>query len=170
MLCHLLGKFFITWYPLCLFISFLLLTTSYQIISVIDTWAKAPQGRDGASKAMKMLKKMNALYLEEGDVSMKPTGESRNEVWGPIAIRFPHCLIIFDCLEKVYTYSACMNAFAKSAEMDAPTKAEALLKEMKKAYEAGDMDAKPNVVSWTLFASQLCKYNSFLTTKDFLSL
>ena len=47
-----------------------------------------------------------------------------------------------------------MNAFAKSAELDAPSKAEALLKEMRKAYEAGDMDAKPNVVSRTMFVSQ----------------
>jgi hypothetical protein len=48
----------------------------------------------------------------------------------------------------VYTYSACINAFAKSNEPDAPIQAEALLKGMKMSYEAGDMDVKPNVVNY----------------------
>ena len=48
----------------------------------------------------------------------------------------------------VYTYSACINAFAKSSDSDAPKRAEALLADMKKAYEAGDMDVKPNVVNY----------------------
>lgn len=48
----------------------------------------------------------------------------------------------------MYTYSACINAFAKSNEPDAPIQAEALLKGMKMSYEAGDMDVKPNVVNY----------------------
>lgn len=48
----------------------------------------------------------------------------------------------------MYTYSACINAFAKSADPDAPKQAEALLADMKMAYEAGDMDVKPNVVNY----------------------
>jgi hypothetical protein len=50
-----------------------------------------------------------------------------------------------------------MNAFAKSAEIDAPHKAELLLDQMKSAYEAGDMDVKPNVVN----------YNSVSLTSQF---
>ena len=41
-----------------------------------------------------------------------------------------------------------MNAFAKSADTDAPYKAELLLEEMKSAYDVGDMDVKPNVVNY----------------------
>ena len=48
----------------------------------------------------------------------------------------------------VYTYSACLNAFAKSSDLDAPNQAETLLADMIKAYEAGDMDVKPNVVNY----------------------
>jgi pentatricopeptide repeat domain (PPR motif) len=50
--------------------------------------------------------------------------------------------------KSVYTYSACINAFAKSNEPDAPIQAEALLKGMKRSYEAGDMDVRPNVVNY----------------------
>lgn len=88
--------------------------------SVIDTWAKSGK-KNGAAKAMNLLKQMEKLYVEEGQQGMKP---------------------------NVYTYSACINAFAKSADPEAPKEAEALLLDMKKAYEAGDMDVKPNVVNY----------------------
>jgi len=48
----------------------------------------------------------------------------------------------------VYTYSACINAFAKSSDSESPVRAEALLGDMQRAYEAGDMDVKPNVVNY----------------------
>ncbi len=70
---------------------------------------------------MSLLKRMERLYAEEGETGMKP---------------------------NVYTYSACINAFAKSEDPNAPKQAEALLEDMKKAYQAGDMDVKPNVVNY----------------------
>jgi hypothetical protein len=48
----------------------------------------------------------------------------------------------------VFTYSACINAFAKSEDPDAPKQAEALLADMKRSHQAGDMDVKPNVVNY----------------------
>ena len=48
----------------------------------------------------------------------------------------------------VYTYSACINAFAKSDDLDSPKQAELLLEDMKNAYKNGDMDVKPNVVNY----------------------
>eukprot|EP00553_Chaetoceros_curvisetus_P013306 CAMPEP_0204638090 /NCGR_PEP_ID=MMETSP0717-20131115/38520_1 /ASSEMBLY_ACC=CAM_ASM_000666 /TAXON_ID=230516 /ORGANISM="Chaetoceros curvisetus" /LENGTH=178 /DNA_ID=CAMNT_0051657741 /DNA_START=155 /DNA_END=688 /DNA_ORIENTATION=+ len=59
--------------------------------SVIDTWAKSGN-KDGAAKAMNLLKQMERLYVEEGQRGMKP---------------------------NVYTYSACINAFAKSTDPSA---------------------------------------------------
>uniref|UniRef100_A0A7S3Q844 Pentacotripeptide-repeat region of PRORP domain-containing protein n=1 Tax=Chaetoceros debilis TaxID=122233 RepID=A0A7S3Q844_9STRA len=88
--------------------------------SVIDTWAKSGD-RNGAARAMNLLKQMEKLYVEEGEQGMKP---------------------------NVYTYSACINAFAKSTDSSAPMQAEALLADMKKAYEAGDMEVQPNVVNY----------------------
>lgn len=48
----------------------------------------------------------------------------------------------------VYTYSACINAFAKSTDSEAPQRAQALLTDMKRAYEAGDIDVIPNVINY----------------------
>ena len=44
-------------------------------ISVIDAWAKAHPNKNGSTKAMKLLKRMNELYKEEADLSMRPTGK-----------------------------------------------------------------------------------------------
>lgn len=48
----------------------------------------------------------------------------------------------------VYTYSACINAFAKSHALDAPNHAEALLSRMKECVQAGDTTLQPNVVNY----------------------
>jgi hypothetical protein len=42
--------------------------------SVIDTWAKSGK-KNGAAKAMNLLKQMEKLYVEEGQQGMKPNGE-----------------------------------------------------------------------------------------------
>ena len=42
--------------------------------SVIDAWAKSGS-KDGAAKAMNLLKQMEKLYVEEGQRGMKPNGE-----------------------------------------------------------------------------------------------
>ena len=42
--------------------------------SVIDTWAKSGK-KNGAAKAMNLLKRMEQLYAEEGELGMKPNGE-----------------------------------------------------------------------------------------------
>jgi len=49
---------------------------------------------------------------------------------------------------SVYTYSACINAFAKSSDVDAPLHAEALLNRMKDCVQAGDISLKPNVINY----------------------
>ena len=41
--------------------------------SVIDTWAKSGK-KNGAAKAMDLLKQMEQLYVEEGQLGMKPNG------------------------------------------------------------------------------------------------
>lgn len=49
---------------------------SHAIISVLhflDTWAKSGH-KDGAAKAMGLLKRMEKLYLEKGELGMKPNG------------------------------------------------------------------------------------------------
>lgn len=43
--------------------------------SVIDTWARSGM-KNGAAKAMHLLKKMEQLYVEEGQLGMKPNGTS----------------------------------------------------------------------------------------------
>ncbi len=119
---------------------------------------------------MSLLKKMERLYKEEGELGMKPNGKSFESLY---FIRFSSSYhinsvslhIIFFCLiyhlHQVYTYSACINAFAKSEDPDAPKHAEALLEDMKTAYAAGDMDVKPNVVNYNsvINAWGRCKSN-----------
>jgi pentatricopeptide repeat protein len=48
----------------------------------------------------------------------------------------------------VYTYSACINAFAKSSDLEAPNHAENLLSRMKECVLAGDRSLNPNVVNY----------------------
>jgi hypothetical protein len=49
---------------------------SYIVFFVFfkDTWAKSGH-KDGAAKAMALLKRMERLYIDEGETGMKPNGE-----------------------------------------------------------------------------------------------
>lgn len=48
-----------------------------------------------------------------------------------------------------YTYSSLISAYAKSNVKDSVTKAESILDEMERLYEAGDNSMQPNVVSFS---------------------
>lgn len=45
----------------------------FVIETSLDTWAKSGH-KDGAAKAMTLLKRMEKLYYEEGELGMKPNG------------------------------------------------------------------------------------------------
>lgn len=94
---------------------------SYNYNSVISALANS-QDEGSASRAEKILERMETLYRTTVDETVKP---------------------------RTATYNAIIDAWAKSGERDAANRAELLLAHMMKLYETGqNLDAKPNARSF----------------------
>lgn len=94
---------------------------SYNYNSVISALANS-QDEGAASRAEKILERMENLHRMTGDDNIKP---------------------------RTATYNAVIDAWAKSGEIDSANRAELLLAHMMELYETGqNLDAKPNVRSF----------------------
>lgn len=94
---------------------------SFNYNSVISALANS-QDVGAASRAEKILERMESLHRTTGGESVKP---------------------------RTATYNAIIDAWAKSGEVDAADRAELLLGHMMELYETGhNLDAKPNVRSF----------------------
>jgi len=60
--------------------------------SVIDTWAKSGK-KNGAAKAMNLLKQMEKLYVEEGQQGMKPNGKHFEIFTCSFVFHFDWCML-----------------------------------------------------------------------------
>jgi len=99
--------------------------------TVIDTLAKSGQ-RGSGQRGLELLEEMEAMAMAAAS-----SGDGDGDGDDDLSLR-----------PNVFSYSACINAFAKSPDEDAPERAEELLTAMKDRYEKGDWRLRPTVVMY----------------------
>ena len=145
--------------------------------SVIDCHAKSGQGRAGARKAEKVLKRMEEMY-NAGDVSVKPNVNTYNGVlsaWANSNAKpaYFKSLAVLQKMWKLYedgneavkpdahAYNTVISAVSRSHIEDKAQKALRLLRQMDLLYRSGEeqnRDVRPNEITYTSVLNS-CAYS-----------
>jgi len=122
-------------------------TVCYNI--VIDAWARSGR-KDSARRAEKLLMKMSTISQHLTPPTLKQ----------PSLKISSHCRIDiqdFEICPNLTSYNSVLNAYAKSSDINAAKRAEALLAAMEREYENGNKSAQPDTVSFTAVIDALAK-------------
>jgi Pentatricopeptide repeat domain len=152
------------------FVSFFLLTHTCIIapflswIEPVDAWARSGQGGAAAQRAEALLTHMHELYSSGQHEELRPTNAIFNAVINAWArsrekiapVRAEQILKWMQNLGDLgiqpdkYTFNTVIHAWAKAGGPEAAGKAQELLAKMHKMYQDGNINAKPDTISYNV--------------------
>ena len=138
----------------------------FLFIAVIDCLAKSGHGIVGAVKAGQLLTKMEEIYDETGNASIKPSCQTYNNVISAWARSGTKCAYrkseqtlfrmwkrydsrISDVRPDISTFHGVMTAISRSKRRDKGQASLRMLRTMDKMYRAGNEDVRPNHYTYT---------------------
>ena len=120
---------------LCLKRSLYIANDSSSATSLVDAWAKSGEGGTAAQKAESILQSMHALYLKTGHDFLRPT---------------------------TGIFNAVINAWARSKESIAPSRAEQILDWMDKLHRTNpSIQIRPDKFTYNTGKSQQLEVRAF---------
>ena len=150
--------------------------------SIMMAWANGNEHGacdvDAGAKAEQLLKRMEKVYQNKGDLRMRPDTATYNaviKVWGkcghPLAAEKSEEILNkmlaqydeegknADIMPGDITFNSVIHNIATSVDVDSPQRAQNILEKMQYCYERGLIDYRPDIITYNSVLNALAKSN-----------